>query len=102
MENMLKCSYFQGGSIVLLTSITSKKVRLHLMYALLTYFLVMLGSMGTGEDLFYKCNATSEEFVHSTSSFQEFLCEIWNNVSEFLLFKKHSYLVADSFLYFAS
>ena len=47
-----------------MTSITSKKVRLHLMYALLTYCLVMLGSMGTCEDLFYKCCAPLEEIVH--------------------------------------
>ncbi len=53
--NMVNKIYFLGGEIALLTSITSKKVRLHLMYALLTYFLVMLGSMGTGEDLFYEC-----------------------------------------------
>jgi hypothetical protein len=52
---------FKERCIALLTSITSKKVRLHLLYALLTYFLVMLGSMGTGEDLFYKCYAHFEE-----------------------------------------
>ena len=52
-------------ALTLLTSITSKMVRLHLLYALLIYFLVILGSMGTGEDLFYKCCAPSEEIVHS-------------------------------------
>ena len=35
------------------------------MYALLTYF-VVIGSMGTGEDLFYKCGAPCEEIVHSS------------------------------------
>ena len=59
------CTYFLGRGIALVTSITSKKVRLHLLYALLTYFLVMLGSMGTGEDLFCKCNAPPEEIVRS-------------------------------------
>jgi hypothetical protein len=62
---MLLCIYFFGSSLALLTSITSKMVRLHLLYALLIYFLVNLGSMGTGEDLFYKCGAPFEEFVHS-------------------------------------
>jgi hypothetical protein len=53
----------------LLTSITSKKVRLHLLYALLTYFVVFLGSMGTGEDLFYKCYTPSEDpSTHHNSS----------------------------------
>ena len=52
---------FQEGCIDLLTSITSMKVRWHLLYTLLTYYVVLLGSMGTGEDLFYKCWAPSEE-----------------------------------------
>ena len=65
MWSKIICTYFLGRGIALLTSITSKRIRLHLMYALLTYFLVMLGSMGTGEDLFYKCNAPPEEIVHS-------------------------------------
>ena len=55
------CMKFQGRWIDLLTSITSKMVWWHLMYALLTYFMVFLGSMGTGEDLFYKCWAPSED-----------------------------------------
>ena len=60
-ENNIKLDKFQGRWIHLLTSITSKMVHLHLMYALLIYFVVCLGSMGTGEDLFYKCWAPSED-----------------------------------------
>ena len=68
-------NHFHGSSIALLTLITSKMVRLHLLYALLIYLLVTLGSMGTGEDLFYKCGAPSEENVHSPQSFLKFLFE---------------------------
>ena len=50
-----------GRCTCLLTSITSKKVWIHLLYAPLTHSIVVLGSMGTGEDLFYKCCAHSEE-----------------------------------------
>ena len=50
---LLIYTYSYGWCRTLLTSITSKMVRLHLLYALLILFLI-LGSMGTGEDLFYK------------------------------------------------
>ena len=50
-----------GRCTCLLTSITSKKVWIHMLYAPLTHSIVVLGSMGTGEDLFYKCCTHSEE-----------------------------------------
>ena len=43
------------------------------MYALLTCFLVNVGSMGTGEDLFYKCCAPSEEMSINCSYKKLFL-----------------------------
>ena len=57
------------------------------MYALLIYFLVNLGSMGIGEDLFYKWCAPSEEIVHSLYLSKQFLFEIWNNEYEFFFLK---------------
>ena len=55
------------------------------MYALLTYFLVIVGSMGTCEDLFYKCCAPCEEIVHSLHFSKQFLFEIWNIDYEYYL-----------------
>ena len=61
------------------------------MYALLTYFLVILGSMATCEDLFYKCCAHSEEIVHSLHLSKQFLFEIWNSEYE-SFFLKNTFL----------
>ena len=56
--------------------------------------------MGTGEDLFYKCNASSEEIVHSITLFQafSFLKSGLVNMSFFfeILFLS---ILADSFLH---
>ena len=60
----------------LLTSITSKMVRLHLLYALLIY---CLGSMGTGEDLFYKVLRT---FRRKCPLINFFLWVSWNPENE--------------------
>ena len=48
-------------------------VLIHLLYAPLTYFVVFLGSMGTGEDLFYKCYAHSEELSTHCKNYKKFL-----------------------------
>ena len=61
------------------------------MYAPLTYFVVFLGSMGTGEDLFYKCYAHSGELSTHSNTHKKFLLEIWNTNYEYLFLEEKQY-----------
>ena len=54
------------------------------MYAPLTYYVVFLGSMGTGEDLFYKGYVHPEEMSTHSNTHKKFLHDIGNNVYEYL------------------
>ena len=71
------------------------------MYALLTYFLVCLGSMGTGEDLFYKCCAHSKELFTHSKTHKKFLLEIWNTDYEYLFLEENNiyylYILIDTY-----
>ena len=100
MQIILYIKIYHGRCIGLLTSITSKMVWIHLMYAPLTYFVVFLGSMGTGEDLFYKCYAHSGELSTHSNTHKKFLIEIWTMSISFL--KKNNITTFTDWLIYTS
>ena len=69
------------------------------MYALLTYFLVILGSMGTGEDLFYKCCAPSEELSTHYILPSNFSLKVGIVTMSILFEKKLYFLLVDLLMY---
>jgi hypothetical protein len=85
---MIYIMKLHGRCIDLLTSITSKKVWIHLLYAPLTYYVVFLGSMGTGEDLFYKGYTHPEEMSTHSNTHKKFLHAIGNSGYEYLFLEK--------------
>jgi hypothetical protein len=70
--SLLIYTYSYGWCRTLLTSITSKMVRLHLLYALLIHFCYW-GAWAQVRTSSTKCCAPSEENVHSLWSFYKFL-----------------------------
>jgi len=70
--SLLIYTYSYGWCRTLLTSITSKKVRLHLLYALLIH-LCYWGAWAQVRTSSTKCCAPFEENVHSLWSFYKFL-----------------------------
>ena len=74
-------------------------VWIHLLYAPLTYYVVFLGSMGTGEDLFYKGYAHPEEMSTHSNIHKILLHDIGNNVYEYLFLENNILpLYTDSYI----